>query len=322
MRNVNKSIVYGARIIDKTVLENSTSGGVFSPISDLIIKNGGLVCGAIYSSDYKVKHVISASTEVRNEMRMAKYVQSDMGDIISKILKYLEKDQIVLFSGTPCQVAAVKNVASAKHVDKKLVTIDIICHGVPSPQLFKQHIDMIEKKYGSIKSYIFRDKQKGWRGQNVTIITESGTVPDKDAKLYSSLYFNSLIIRPSCYKCPFASVNREGDITIGDYWGILQENERTNDNLGISQIMLNTQKGKKIFDAIKQELEYFEIKSDNYIQPNMRRPTERSLVADAFWKVYKKRGIQSGKYFLKTLKYRMIPYRILNKFFMRGNQHE
>ena len=301
MWNVNKSIVYGARIIDKTILKNSTSGGVFSPISDLIIKNGGLVCGAVYSSDYKVKHVISASPEVRNEMRMAKYVQSNMGDIISKILKHLEKDQIVLFSGTPCQVAAVKNVVSAKHLEKNLVTIDIICHGVPSPQLFKEHIDMIEKKYGAIKSYTFRDKQKGWRGQNVTIITESGIVPDKDAKLYSSLYFNSLIIRPSCYKCPFASVHREGDIT---------------------QIMLNTQKGERIFDEIKQELEYFEIKSDNYIQPNMRKPTERSMVADAFWKVYNKKGIQSGKNFLKTLKYRMIPYRILNKFFMRGNKHE
>ncbi len=177
MWNVNKSIVYGARIIDKTILKNSTSGGVFSPISDLIIKNGGLVCGAVYSSDYKVKHVISASPEVRNEMRMAKYVQSNMGDIISKILKHLEKDQIVLFSGTPCQVAAVKNVVSAKHLEKNLVTIDIICHGVPSPQLFKEHIDMIEKKYGAIKSYTFRDKQKGWRGQNVTIITESGIVP-------------------------------------------------------------------------------------------------------------------------------------------------
>lgn len=322
MWNVNKSIVYGARIIDKTILKSSTSGGVFSPISDLIIKNDGLVCGAVYSSDYKVKHVISASPEVRNEMRMAKYVQSNMGDIISKILKHLEEGKIVLFSGTPCQVAAVKNVVSARHLEKKLVTIDIICHGVPSPKLFKEHIDMIEKKYGAIKSYIFRDKQKGWRGQNVTIITESGIVPDKDAKLYSSLYFNSLIIRPSCYKCPFASVHREGDITIGDYWGILKENKRTNDNLGISQIMLNTQKGVRIFDEIKQELEYFEIKSNNYIQPNMKKPTERSMVTDAFWKVYNKKGIQSGKKFLKTLKYRMIPYRILNKLFMRGNKHE
>ena len=109
MWNVNKSIVYGARIIDKTILKNSTSGGVFSPISDLIIKNGGLVCGAVYSSDYKVKHVISASPEVRNEMRMAKYVQSNMGDIIlrSSLCDYTFKNSPTLLD---CHIEVLKNL--------------------------------------------------------------------------------------------------------------------------------------------------------------------------------------------------------------------
>lgn len=223
MENVIKPIVYGARIKDNKILENSTSGGLFTAVSDLIIKNGGVVCGAIYDSNYEVKHVITNSKDIRDKMRGAKYVQSDMGNVISEILSNLKENRVVLFSGTPCQVVAVKNVAKAKKLDSNLITMDIICHGVPSPQVFKKHIELIEQKYGLIKSYLFRDKKKGWRGQNVTIITEKGVVPDKDAKIFTSLYFNSLIIRPSCFECPFSSVKREGDISIGDFWGISKE---------------------------------------------------------------------------------------------------
>lgn len=145
----------------------------------------------------------------------------------------------------------MKKVVSIKSNDDKLITIDIVCHGVPSPGIFKQHVSYIENKYGKIKSYLFRDKQKGWRGQNITITTETGVVPDEDAKLFSSLYFNSLIIRPSCFECPFSSIVREGDITISDYWGIAKENEAFDDNRGVSTVMINSEKGNILFDTIK-----------------------------------------------------------------------
>lgn len=313
MENVIKPIVYGARIKDNKILENSTSGGLFTAVSDLIIKNGGVVCGAIYDSNYEVKHVITNSKDIRDKMRGAKYVQSDMGNVISEILSNLKENRVVLFSGTPCQVVAVKNVAKAKKLDSNLITMDIICHGVPSPQVFKKHIELIEQKYGLIKSYLFRDKKKGWRGQNVTIITEKGVVPDKDAKIFTSLYFNSLIIRPSCFECPFSSVKREGDISIGDFWGISKEKNEFDDNLGISQVMLNSKKGIEIFNDIKKDLEFFEVKTDSFIQPNMQKPTLKNECSNSFWNKYYKKGLKNSRLFLDTLNYRLLPYRIWNK---------
>ena len=313
MGSVNEQSIYGVRTKDSITLKNSTSGGVFTVISDLIIEEGGMVCGAVYNSNYEVKHVISNSKNVRDGMRGAKYVQSEIKDVIPDIIKYLESNYVVLFSGTPCQVAAIKRIVSMKKLGEKLVTIDIICHGVPSPGIFKEHIKLIEEKYGAIKSYIFRDKQKGWRGQNVTIMTEKGVVSDEDAKIFSSLYFNSLIIRPSCNNCHFASIKRVGDITIGDFWGVSQENISFDDNLGISQVMINTEKGKRIFDKIRKQIEYFEVKSNCYIQPNMVKSTERNPIANTFWSKYKKGGIEYGGKILKTLRYRMIVYKIFDK---------
>ena len=179
------TLVYGARIKDNTVLHESTSGGLFTAFSDTIIENGGFVCGAVYSPGIEVKHVITNQKQIRDEMRGAKYVQSNLGKVIRDVTNHLNSGDIVLFVGTPCQVSALKKFVSIKSNDDKLITIDIVCHGVPSPRIFKQHVFYIENKYGKITSYLFRDKKKGWRGQNVTITTETCVVPDEDAKLFS-----------------------------------------------------------------------------------------------------------------------------------------
>lgn len=305
--------VYGARTKDKIVLKESTSGGIFTAISNYVLCENGFVCGAVFSSEYKVQHIISNTIKDRDRMRGAKYVQSDMGTIILTIIDKLKNNRIVLFTGTPCQVAAVKKIASNKNLDKNLLTVDIICHGVPSPGVFEKHIREIEEKYGKICKYEFRDKNKGWKGQNVTIITEKGTVSDEDAKVFSSLYFNSLIIRPSCHNCKFASMDRVGDITIGDFWGIDKEKNKLNDNLGVSEILLNTTKGENVFEMIKSNLDYFKIDSDSYIQPNMKAPTLRNAISYSFWNKYNKEGIGIGKKFLKTIPIRMLPYRIISK---------
>ena len=310
---IKEQKIYGARIKDNEILRESTSGGLFTAFSDAVIENGGFVCGAVYSPYHEVKHVITNQKQIRDEMRGAKYVQSNLDNVIRDVTNHLNSGESVLFTGTPCQVSALKKVVSIKGNDDKLITIDIVCHGVPSPGLFKQHISYIENKYGKIKSYLFRDKKKGWRGQNVTITTETGVVPDEDAKIFSSLYFNSLIIRPSCFECPFSSTVREGDITISDYWGIAKENEAYDDNCGVSTVMINSDKGNELFETIKDKIDYFEVNSDSYIQPNMKKPTERNLMANGFWKVYYKKGLDGAKSFLKNLKYRMLPHRIKNK---------
>lgn len=314
--------VYGARINNLDILKKSTSGGVFTVISDLFLKGGGLVCGAVYSSNMEVNHIVSKNKKDRDLMRGAKYVQSNMGNVMNEVIEYLQLGIPVLFSGTPCQVLAIKKIAKMKKVEDKLFAIDIVCHGVPSPGLFKEHILNLEKKYGKITSYIFRDKRKGWRGQNVTVTTEKGIIPDKDAKLYSSLYFNSLIIRPSCHNCQFSSIERYGDITIGDFWGISEENSKYDDNLGISQVMINSKKGEEVFDHIKDSLDFFEVASNSYIQPNMKKPTKQNEVTNIFWNKYNKYGIVIGNSFLRQIKIRLLPYRINSKLKGLFNKNE
>lgn len=305
--------IYGARNRDPQILQNSTSGGIFSAFTKVIIENGGYVCGAVFDNEYRVIHTVANNIEQCRKMCGAKYVQSELGGALDEIVRLMANGRTVLFVGTPCQVAGVKNIAELKKLSDKLITVDIICHGVPSPGIFREHIQAIEKSYGKVLSYSFRDKKKGWRGQNVTIRTESGIVPDDDAKVFTKLYFNSLIIRPSCFSCQFASVDRSGDITIGDFWGIEGENPEYDDNKGISEILINTDKGLGLFHAIGGDVEYFEVKSTSYIQPNMKSPTEQSVVAGDFWKQYKKHGFACTKKFLRSLRQRILCRKVIRK---------
>lgn len=307
-------IVLGVRNKDEYVLKQSTSGGFFTAVSDLFLENGDSVCGVVFSDDFKAVHVLTNEKKVRDKMRGAKYVQSSLGNIFEEIEQLLSVNKKVLFVGTPCQVVGLKNYICQKKTNEiNLFTIDIICHGVPSPKVFRDHIRFIEQKYGEIIDYSFRDKEVGWRGQNVTITTNQCRVPDKIAKSYSDLYFNSLIIRPSCYKCQFSTLKREGDITIGDFWGINEENIKFDDNKGISEVLINSEKGLALFEMCKEKLEHFEVRSQSYIQPNMLYPTEKHFATEWFWHRYSHEGFASYRSIWCRLKLRTFINKIRRK---------
>lgn len=306
--------VYGIRVKDDDILYKSTSGGFFSILSDIILENDGYVCGAVFDSNYRVVHIVTNKSYERNKMRGAKYVQSNMGEVLPTLIKLIKMGNKVLFVGTPCQVTALKNILNLKKINMdSLITVDIICHGVPSPGLFEEHIKDIISQHGEIKEYLFRSKKIGWRGQNVIIETVSGMVPDNEAKVFSKLYFNSLISRPCCANCKFASLKRCGDFTIGDFWGIQNENPYYDDNKGVSMVMINSEKASIEFEKIKNYAEYFKVVSNNYIQPNMIHPTEESKLKKMFWKKYEKKGFSCSEKFLKLEPSLMLVVRAINK---------
>lgn len=222
--NFNKKALlfecFAARIKDNDSLFKSTSGGVFTVISDLILEHDGCVCGAIYNINFNyVFHTIAFDKMTRNKMRKAKYVQSDLKEIFKSIVKNLDSNKMVLFSGTSCQIHALNIFLDLKKIKKdNLYTIDIVCHGAPSPWVFKKFVENIKQKYGEINKIEFRSKEFGWHSGAFTIIElkNGKRVPYKNSNKYATLYFKNTITRPVCFNCPFTTIFRIGDISIGD----------------------------------------------------------------------------------------------------------
>lgn len=285
--------VYSARIRDKGVLLDSTSGGIFTAISDYILSNNGFICGSIYADDFVVHHIITKSEETRNKMRGAKYVQSSIGSCYKEIKKLLDGRENVLFVGTPCQVHALKLFLGKDY--PTLLTIDMVCHGVPSPFFFANFLSFLKRKYGQIKAVRFRSKKHGWRGNNLEISFCNGKslCNVRDTKKYTSLYGKGYLMRNCCFTCNYTTIFRIGDFSIGDYWGIENVSSNLNDNNGCSIIFVNNQKAKDCFEAIRPNLIVEARDIPEILQPNLLKPTEKPndfykiqqmLVKGNYWK--------------------------------------
>lgn len=283
--------VYAARHKNPDIVKESTSGGAFTALSDYFLKADGAVFGAVLCDDFKCRHIQSDNESDRNKMRGAKYIQSEIGDCYIKAGDALKHGVKVLFSGTPCQIAGLKNYLKGRNQDN-LLTVDIVCHGVPSPLLLKDHINWLEGKGKRVRQYLFRSKLVGWHGLNVKITYEDGKsmVNTSDSNAFARMYFNSLITRESCSSCKYASVERISDVTISDFWSIDSCETRLNDEKGTSCIFVNTLKGKYYFERVLQDLQIEEHSIDESMQPNLCGPTKPNKDCDIFWKDYKTRG--------------------------------
>lgn len=280
--------VYAAKNKNDNIRRKSTSGGLFTAISNYVLEKKGVVYGSIMNNDFKVVYLRAESKKDIDNMRGSKYVQSDLKETFSSIKKDLEKNLMVLFVGTPCYVQGLKSYLRKEY--DNLILCDIVCHGVPSPLIFDEHVNFINKM-GKLKKYTFRDKEIGWRGTNVTIEydtkKESNTVV---SDIFSNLYFDGYISRICCSKCKYTSINRVSDITIGDFWEIEKSHNDFNDEKGINLVLINTLKGKKVFENIKDELEYIESSIDKCIQPQLKYPSKENKNKKQFWNDYEKKG--------------------------------
>ena len=264
---------FAARHIDIKEVLKSRSGGAFVCISDYILSKGGYIYGAGYKGHFVVTHKRASSAIERDEFRGSKYVQSDLDGIFSQIKQDLKNGDWVLFSGTGCQVAGLKSFIP-QILREKLVMIDIVCHGVPSPYIWRDYIRYIEKKHNSvIKTVDFRNKHDfGWIAHKETYTLENGKKLIKDNFTY--LFYEEIMLRPSCKRCYFSNLNRPGDFTIADFWGYEKTDKQINsDNKGVSLLICNTIKSFKIFSSIKSNLHIIPAMLENCIQPNLQKPT-------------------------------------------------
>lgn len=313
-------LIYAVKNKSEQTRASSTSGGIFTAASDYILDNNGVVYGVKFDEDFNVLHDKAFSKKERDKFRGSKYVQSYLGDIFSEIVDQLQGDQKVLFSGTPCQVAGLLSFLTKKKINSEnLLTVDIVCHGVPSPMIWQNHISKLLHKYSSFFDYNFRDKRVGWRGANVSIgIKNKGYQINSPVLLsFVRLYFRSFITRPCCHKCQYTSINRHSDITIGDFWGIEKSMPEFDDNKGVSLVLVNSEKGNSFFQNISPCLIIKESNKTDCLQPQLQYPTKPSIRRSDFWRDYNKYGYDyicrkyAGCSFIGYLKYNLKKVKIL-----------
>lgn len=261
----------------------SRSGGVFTALSDAWLSRGGVIYGCVLDENLKACHVRASSPAERDCMRGSKYVQSDMGRCFSEIKKDLNAGKYVLFSGTSCQVAGLRAFLGERQ--DKLLCIDIVCHGVPSPLVWSDYLNYWRNKTGKeIVSVDFRNKKKyGWASHIETI-----ALPDKkiDTRIFTELFYQHRILRPSCYQCPYKSLNHPGDITIADAWGVQKANPDFDDNKGVSLIMVNTSLGEDVLRYVKRDCDIEDVDIEQYMQEPLVRPYDEPSDREAFWDEY------------------------------------
>ena len=292
---------YGVKHKNLEERMTSRSGGVFVAISDYILNKEGSIYGVIQDEKFCVKHARAINKEQLFKFKGSKYVQSDLNDMFKKVKEDLKQGMYVLFSGTSCQVAGLQEYLSNMNKEK-LLTVDLICHGTPSQKIFNEYLKYIEEKYNKkIKEFIFRDKSFGWSGHVETIVFENNEKITID--IFKKIFYGHNVLRPSCYHCAFANTyNRPADMTIADFWGVEENLPEFYDEKGVSLLYLNSEKGTKIFEKIKDKVN--SIKCDKQDCINHTWSLGKTLgevpIRKKFWEDYKNMNFNE---LLKKYKY-------------------
>lgn len=261
---------YAAKNPDSNVRHLSSSGGVFTLLAQKTILEGGVVFGARFNENWEVIHGYSDTLEGINAFRGSKYVQSHIAESFILAGKVLKEGRKVLFSGTPCQIAGLRRYLGKEY--SNLLTVDFICHGVPSPGVFSRYLEETTgNKDTRITDIQFRDKTKGWAKSSLSISylrngREKSHIASVDRDKYLIGFVKDLYLRPSCHECRFKNLRSGADITMGDFWGISSLHPELNDDKGISAIMVNTAKGTDYFNKIladKFPVSYSDIRARN-----------------------------------------------------------
>jgi len=277
------------------IREKSSSGGMFGLLAKEVLKQKGYVCGASFSDDFKkVEHIIISNEKELPKLQTSKYIQSDLGQIFKSIKKLLEENKLVLFCATPCQVEGLNNFLIKEYPN--LITIDILCHGAPSPLVWREYLNEISKNE-KIESINFRDKKNGWSSPltlNIKFKNKKELSLKSNEDLYYRAFLKNLILRKSCSTCQYTNLSRMGDITLGDFWGINKYNKNLNDNKGLSLVCVNSKKGEMLFSKIKNELKSFsKVPLEYAIRGNLvlEKPCKTHTNRELFFKKFQKRNI-------------------------------
>lgn len=266
-----------AAYYDNDIRMESSSGGVFSLIASKILTEQGVVYGVALTKDC-YRAVFQRVTEEKElkALRGSKYMQAQMGDTFRQVRGDLEEGKKVLFTGTGCQINGLRNFLQKEY--DNLYCVDVVCHGTPSPKLWKKYKDFQTVKYGEISKVDFRSKDKGWKDFGVKL--NDNYLPMREDS-YMQMFLRNYSLRPSCYECR-AKNEKKSDITIADFWGIDNVAPELNDNKGISLVIVRSEKGGKFFAEIEEHLKYKEVIYEDAVKENsaeyisVGRPRERS----------------------------------------------
>ena len=318
---------YGAASKDDRLIKKSASGGIFAQFAKLVLESGGVVYGAamLHEDKLKVKHIRIEDISQLYLIQGSKYIQSEIGDSYRKVKQDLVKGRKVLFSGTPCQAAALRSFLKKDY--ENLYIVEIVCHGVSTAQIFQDYISFLEeKKKIKITNFAFRDKSVGWgldakyeylkKGQ-----TKSIGLYYKLSSFYS-YYLQAAIYRENCYHCIYACPERVGDVTLGDFWGVeknqpdclLENGGLLDERKGVSFCLINSEQGAKLFEKILPQINCVESDFETISKQNgnLLSSTSKPDKRDELIELYKKEGYKAiEQRYWKKVGYKKIYYYIL-----------
>lgn len=265
----NKVKAYAAYSKNCATLNHSSSGGIFREIAEFVIQNKGVVYGAAFGDDHTVKHTAVERFEDLQLLQGSKYLQSDVNDCFIQAKQMLETGRLVLFTGTPCQVEGLKKYLKRDY--DNLLTQDIVCHGVPSPLVWKKYIAEMEKNnHTTISDVNFRDKKYGWHNFSLRIGLADGSEYRKVFREdpFMRGFLDNVYLRLSCYACHYKTMNRISDFTLADFWGVQNVCPEIAHPKGASLVWLNTDKSKMIWEELKDRLIYKKVDLEQAVRYN------------------------------------------------------
>jgi len=249
---------YVAWSLDESIRMSSSSGGIYPELARKVLEQKGTVFAVGWSNEWLPEHKEIVDWEQIPETQGSKYVQSKVGLTYAKTLDQIKQGRKVLFVGTPCQVAGLRSVIRncvSDELNSKLVLVDLVCHGACSAQVFRKYL---YENFGllNVTSINFRDKHVGWSKFQFRIThknkEEYAVLHYKDSFFYG--FLRNLYLANLCYNCPFSKIPRQGDITLGDFWGVP---EKYKDEKGVSVVLVNSKKGEEIFSELIEHKRVF-----------------------------------------------------------------
>ena len=291
---------FAAYVKDESVLKQSTSGGIFAGLAISVLRDGGAVFGCAEKQPGEVRHLCIEQERDICLLQGSKYVESDIDSVYSSVQMMLENGRCVLFSGVPCQIAGLKAFLGRDY--DNLFTADIVCHGVPSRKLYRAYLKWEEEREkGTIIKYSFRSKIKhGWsltyrleykKGKKLRVKEHIATLSP-----YYYHFLQKLNFRESCYQCKYAQTERVADITLCDFWGIEKVMPSMQNGLGVSGVLINSEKGMALWNSIKNEVTAEAVSINDIADNNgqLRTPSERPPIRDMYYDEINKYGFDAA----------------------------
>lgn len=259
---------YVAYTKNATVRKNSSSGGMFTELAESVLKNNGVVFGCAFDDDFNAHHIMVNNSSDLEKLRGSKYIQSQIESTYKEAEKLLKNGKLVLFSGVACQIAGLNSYLRKDY--NNLITVDVLCHGVPSGKAWRKYIDDNQKRHNAkLNKYYFRNKDNGWKVFTVKqmYMNNQGESSPFNKDSFMQLFLGEVCLRPSCHNCRFKDIRRPSDITLGDCWGVQNYMPEMDDDKGTSVVIAHTKKGVNILNSVKNNLVIKKAKLDRALPP-------------------------------------------------------